>query len=113
MSKVWWLHCGYTLSNPQEKDLGREQLKERVEEEGKQQIGQLEQRTLLLGIVASVAPMLGLLGTVLGMIITFDEIEAVGMGEISALAGGISQALITTFAGLSVGIPALLHIELF
>ena len=78
-----------------------------IEDVGRQLVGALHKKTFLLGITASVAPMLGLLGTVLGMIVTFSEIQHVGVGDAGALAGGISQALVTTFAGLCVGIPAL------
>ncbi len=66
----------------------------------------MERYVPVLGTIASIAPLLGLLGTVGGMIVTFQVIEQQGVGEVAALAGGISQALITTFAGLSVGIPA-------
>ena len=80
----------------------------RLEEEAHQHIATFERRMFLLGITASVAPMLGLLGTVLGMIITFDDIQTSGIGDAKSLAGGISQALITTFSGLAVGIPSLI-----
>ncbi len=86
----------------------RARLKERVEEAGRREAADLERFTGILGTVASVAPLLGLLGTVWGMIVTFDVIQQVGVGVVSSLAGGISQALITTFAGLTVGIPALI-----
>lgn len=85
----------------------RAQLKERVEEVGRREAAELERNTGLLGTVASIAPLLGLLGTVWGMILTFDVIQEQGVGVVGSLAGGISQALITTLAGLSVGIPAL------
>lgn len=93
--------------------LAREQdrgaIKERLEEVGRREAAELERFIPVLGTIASVAPLLGLLGTVLGMIITFQSIQdAGGMADISALAGGISQALVTTFAGLSVGIPAVM-----
>ena len=61
----------------------------------------------VVGTAASVAPLLGLLGTVGGMIATFELIERHGAGDIGHLAGGISIALVTTYAGLVVGIPAL------
>ena len=61
-----------------------------------------------LGVISSVAPMLGLMGTVLGMVVTFESIQTYGLGNADALAGGISQALLTTLVGLSVGIPALI-----
>ena len=81
-------------------------IKERVEEIGRREAAELERYTPILGTVASISPLLGLLGTVGGMIVTFQVIETEGV-EVGALAGGISQALITTFAGLCVGIPAL------
>jgi biopolymer transport protein ExbB len=62
----------------------------------------------LLKIIAGVAPLLGLLGTVTGMIITFQAITLFGAGDPRLMAGGISQALITTVLGLSVAIPILL-----
>ncbi len=67
----------------------------------------LERYLNTLGTIAAVAPLLGLLGTVVGMIKVFAEIMTQGTGNASALAGGISEALITTAAGLSVAIPAL------
>ena len=79
-----------------------------LEEKGRQLVGALEKKTFLLSVTATISPMLGLLGTVLGMIITFQDIQTAGVGDAGALAGGISQALITTFAGLCVGIPALI-----
>jgi biopolymer transport protein ExbB len=82
-------------------------IKERLEEVGRREGAELERTSQVLGTVASVSPLLGLLGTVWGMILTFEVIEQQGVGVISSLAGGISQALITTLAGLSVGIPAL------
>ena len=86
----------------------RAQIKEATEEIGRREVAELERHTEIVGTVAAVAPLLGLLGTVLGMILTFEVIQDQGLGVVSSLAGGISQALITTFAGLSVGIPALI-----
>ena len=60
-----------------------------------------------LGTIASIAPLLGLLGTVFGMIEIFNQIMMLGTGNTGAFAGGISEALITTAAGLIVAIPAL------
>lgn len=85
----------------------RAQIKERLEEVGRREAAELERMSQVLGTVAAVAPLLGLLGTVWGMILTFEVIQQQGVGVVSSLAGGISQALITTMAGLSVGIPAL------
>lgn len=89
-------------------DKSRAELKELAEEVGRRESADLERFTGVVGIVASVAPLLGLLGTVWGMIQTFDVIQTQGMGQIGLLAGGISTALVTTFGGLSVGIPALI-----
>ena len=85
----------------------RDSIKERVQEVGRREAAELERFIPILGTVASISPLLGLLGTVGGMIVTFQAIESQGgMANVSALAGGISQALVTTFAGLCVGIPA-------
>ncbi|MEL6349034.1 MAG: MotA/TolQ/ExbB proton channel family protein [Myxococcota bacterium] len=86
----------------------RPQIKERLEEVGRRESAELERYSQVIGTIASVAPLLGLLGTVWGMILTFQVIQDEGLGQIASLAGGISQALITTMAGLSVGIPALI-----
>ena len=66
------------------------------------------QRLHMIGVLASTLPLLGLLGTVLGMIETFSVLTERGVGQVDSLAGGISQALITTQAGLLVGVPVLL-----
>jgi len=84
----------------------RRAIKERLEEVGRREAAELERFIPIVGTVASIAPLLGLLGTVGGMITTFAVIKTTGLGQIDSLAGGISQALITTFAGLTVGIPA-------
>jgi biopolymer transport protein ExbB len=89
------------------RSLSRAAIKERVEELGRRETSELESNIAILGTIASVGPLLGLLGTVSGMIGTFEAIEAGGMGNMGALAGGIGEALITTFAGLVVAIPAL------
>jgi len=61
-----------------------------------------------LGTISTITPLLGLLGTVIGMIKVFTAITTVGVGDPTVLAGGISEALITTAAGLSVAIPSLI-----
>ncbi len=87
----------------------RAAIKERIEELGRREAAELERGVPVLGTIASVAPLLGLLGTVLGMILTFRAIQTQGgAADIGHLAGGISQALVTTFAGLCVGIPAVM-----
>ncbi len=86
---------------------GREVMKDSIEEAAGHVIHDLERYLNTLGTIAAIAPLLGLLGTVVGMIKVFSEIMVQGTGNASALAGGISEALITTAAGLSVAIPAL------
>lgn len=86
---------------------GRELMKESMEEATIQVNHDLERYLTALGIIASIAPLLGLLGTVVGMIDVFDSLISEGAGNANVLAGGISTALITTAAGLSVAIPAL------
>lgn len=86
---------------------GRDIMKESMEEATIQVNHDLERYLTALGIIASIAPLLGLLGTVVGMIDVFDSLIAEGAGNANVLAGGISTALITTAAGLSVAIPAL------
>ena len=75
--------------------------------EVKQIAHELERYLSTLGSMAAITPLLGLLGTVIGMIKVFSAIQAAGLGEASLLAGGISEALVTTAAGLGVAIPAL------
>lgn len=86
---------------------GREVMKESIQEAAQHVVHDLERYLNTLGTIAAIAPLLGLLGTVLGMIKVFAEIMAQGTGNASVLAGGISEALITTAAGLTVAIPAL------
>ena len=87
---------------------GREIMKESIEQEASQVIHQLERFLNPLGTIATITPLLGLLGTVVGMIKVFAEIKLAGVGNAGNLAGGISEALMTTAAGLSVAIPALI-----
>jgi len=86
----------------------REAVKESVEEVGRTEAAHLERYVGILGTVANVSPLLGLLGTVSGMIKVFEMISVQGVGDPSVLAEGIHEALITTAAGLSVAIPALI-----
>ena len=85
----------------------RETMMKSMEAAGIQVVHDLERYLSTLGTVAAIAPLLGLLGTVIGMIKVFSAIQLVGVGHASALAGGISEALITTATGLAVAIPAL------
>ena len=91
----------------------REFMKEAIEETGRQVVQELERYLNTLGTIASVSPLLGLLGTVIGMIKVFAAITAHGVGNANVLAGGISEALITTAAGLSVAIPSLIFYRFF
>ena len=86
---------------------GRDVMRESIREAASHVIHQLERYLNTLGTVAAVTPLMGLLGTVLGMISVFTEITTYGTGNAGALAGGISEALITTAAGLAVAIPSL------
>jgi biopolymer transport protein ExbB len=86
---------------------GREIMKECIEEAAARVIHDLERYLNALGTIAGIAPLLGLLGTVLGMIDIFSSFMGSGMSNAASLAGGISKALITTAAGLIVAIPAL------
>jgi biopolymer transport protein ExbB len=90
-----------------------EHRREELSDRGRQEIRGLERGLSILETIAAVTPILGLLGTVLGMIKVFQVISTQGVGEASALSGGISEALITTAAGLSVGIPALIFYNYF
>lgn len=92
---------------------GREVMKDSIEEAANQVIHGLERYLNVLGIIASIAPLLGLLGTVIGMIKVFMAIMLQGTGNAAVLAGGISEALITTAAGLTVAIPALIFHRFF
>jgi len=92
---------------------GREGMKDSIEESASQVIHSMERYIAVLGTIAAVAPLLGLLGTVLGMIKVFVAIELQGTGNAGALAGGISEALITTAAGLVVAIPAMVSHRFF
>lgn len=87
---------------------GREVMKDSIEEAASQVVHELERYLAPLGTIAAIAPLLGLLGTVIGMIKVFTAIMIEGTGNAGVLAGGISEALITTAAGLSVAIPALI-----
>jgi len=93
--------------------LDRSEAKEVIADVGRQQARELERGLVILETVAGVAPLLGLFGTVIGMIKVFDIISRIGVGQASALSGGISEALITTAVGLSIGIPSLVFYNYF
>ncbi|MCP5091667.1 MAG: MotA/TolQ/ExbB proton channel family protein [Gammaproteobacteria bacterium] len=83
-------------------------LKDAIEDTGRHVVHELERYLETLGTVAAVSPLLGLLGTVIGMVKVFTAITTHGVGNPTVLAGGIAEALITTAAGLTVAIPALI-----
>jgi len=91
----------------------KEEIKEAVEDAGSSEIPYIEKRLRILGTIVTVSPLLGLLGTVMGMIRAFNVISAQGVGDPGALAGGISEALITTAVGLSIAIPSLVFYNYF
>jgi biopolymer transport protein ExbB len=82
-------------------------LMERLEDTGRHVVHELERYLNTLGTIAGMAPLLGLLGTVTGIIKAFNAIEAGGAGDPRALSGGIAEALVATAAGLCVAIPSL------
>ena len=127
VAQIWQMHSKGQLTNEQigtvrkSSPLGRvlasglanannsrEVMKESIEETGRHVVHELERYLNSLGTIASITPLLGLLGTVIGMIKVFSVITAEGVGNPAVLAGGISEALITTAAGLSVAIPSLM-----
>ncbi len=88
-------------------------LKESIEEAGRHAAYELERYLNTLGTIAAISPLMGLLGTVFGMIKMFAALKVHGAGDPSALSGGIAEALITTAAGLTVAIPALYFYRFF
>ena len=91
----------------------REVMKESIEEVGRHVAHDLERFLNTLGTIASISPLLGLLGTVVGMIKVFAVITTQGVGDPGVLAEGISEALITTAVGLTVAIPSLMFYRYF
>ena len=86
---------------------GRDLMKESIQEAASVEVHYMERYLNALGTIAGVSPLIGLLGTVFGMIEVFNQIVLQGTGNAGAFAGGISEALVTTAAGLMVAIPAL------
>jgi biopolymer transport protein ExbB len=86
----------------------RHEIKERMEEVGRREHAELSRYVGVVGVVATIEPLLGLLGTVTGMIGVFQGVVGGGVGDPAALASGIWSALITTAAGLATGIPSYL-----
>lgn len=101
------------LTGLQNRDLSPEEVRELLVDQGRQEVRSLERGLPALETIAGIAPLLGLLGTVLGMIKVFTVISQQGTGQASLLAGGISEALITTATGLVIGILALIMYNYF
>ena len=95
------------------RDASRAMMKESIEDVGRHVVHDLDRYLNTLGTIASITPLLGLLGTVIGMIKVFAVITTQGVGNPGILAGGISEALITTAAGLTVAIPTLMFHRYF
>jgi biopolymer transport protein ExbB len=92
---------------------GRDEIKEAIEDAGRHEIAYLERYLNVLNTIGSLEPLLGLLGTVTGMIRVFNVLSAGGMGQAEQLAGGIGEALITTAAGLVIAIPTVMFYNIF
>ena len=92
---------------------GRDVMKEAMEEAAGQVMHEMQRYLTALGTIASISPLVGLLGTVVGMIKVFQALQLHGAGNENVLAGDISQALITTAAGIAVAIPALIFHRMF
>ena len=103
----------YSQAQIEERDITKEEIQEAIEEASLLEIPELERNLPVLGTVAVVSPLFGLLGTVTGMITAFTTIALEGTGDPQQLAGGISQALLTTAGGLTVAIPCLIFFQLF
>lgn len=91
----------------------RDVIKEAIEDSGRHVAPELERYLRTLGTIAAIAPFLGLLGTVLGMIEMFSGIGSRGVGDPSIVANGIAQALVATASGLGVAIPAVMFYRYF
>jgi len=112
-SQIQTLHQGSALGQILaagliNRDRERTIMKDSIEDTGRHVVHELERYLETLGTIAAVSPLLGLLGTVIGMVKVFAATTSHGVGNPTVLAGGISEALITTAAGLSVAIPALI-----
>jgi biopolymer transport protein ExbB len=101
------------LTGLQNQDLPPVEMREVLTDQGRQEVRELERGLAALETIAGIAPLLGLFGTVLGMVEVFTIISRQGTGQASLLAGGISEALITTVTGLAIGIPALIMYNYF
>lgn len=103
----------YSQAQIEERETTKEEIQEAIQEAGLLEIPELERNLPVLGTIAAISPLFGLLGTVIGMISAFTTIALEGTGDPQQLAGGISQALLTTAGGLTIAIPCLIFYNLF
>jgi biopolymer transport protein ExbB len=103
----------FSQAQIEERAITKDEIQEAIEEAELLETPELEKNLPVLGTVAVVSPLFGLLGTVTGMINAFTTIALEGTGDPQQLAGGISQALLTTAAGLTIAIPCLIFYQLF
>lgn len=95
------------------KETSNEGLRQIIADAAKLELPKIEKYLSMLSTIASVSPLLGLLGTVTGMMKVFHVITSIGLGEPAALSGGIAEALITTVFGLAIAIPSLIMHNFF
>jgi biopolymer transport protein ExbB len=93
--------------------LGRDAIRERVEDTGRHVMHEMDRFLATLGTIALISPLLGLLGTVFGLIDMFLSIMGHGIGDANHMAGGIGEALVCTAAGLTVAVPAFIFHRMF
>jgi biopolymer transport protein ExbB len=103
----------YSQAQIEERQINKEEIQESIQEASLLEVPELERNLPVLATVAVVSPLFGLLGTVTGMINAFTTIALEGTGDPQQLAGGISQALLTTAGGLTIAIPCLIFYQLF
>lgn len=92
---------------------GESEIREAIEEAGRYETPKVERYLGILRTIAAISPLLGLFGTVIGMIRVFDQIRRVGLGQVAQFSGGIAEALITTATGLAIAIPTLVMYNYF
>lgn len=95
------------------RDGGEKAIREAIEEAGRYEVPKIERYLGILRTIASISPLLGLFGTITGMITLFNDIKEHGLGQAAAFSGGISEALITTATGLAIAIPTLVMYNVF
>lgn len=103
----------YSQAMIEERQVTKEEIQEAIQEAGLLEIPELERHLAVISTIAVISPLFGLLGTVTGMIRAFTTIALEGTGDPQQLAGGISEALLTTAAGLTIAIPALIAYNYF